>query len=199
MKKRIITSVIITVIFALIIVTSSFIALVNISTINDAKETLALYNSILAKEETFSEVDLSLYKFKGNLVRFTVINKDGDVTFDNEVSGLDNHNNRPEIIDAFDDLVNYFKEHKLFDAYYQELEYLAVLHIFILASVRVLKANRKHPLLKIFRSYVKENFPNYKQNPYLNRLTKKERIILKFLDSGNFMALDALLKIRNII
>ena len=44
MKKRIITSVIITVIFALIIVTSSFIALVNISTINDAKETLALYN-----------------------------------------------------------------------------------------------------------------------------------------------------------
>ena len=104
-----------------------------------------------------------------------------------------------EIIDAFDDLVNYFKEHKLFDAYYQELEYLAVLHIFILASVRVLKANRKHPLLKIFRSYVKENFPNYKQNPYLNRLTKKERIILKFLDSGNFMALDALLKIRNII
>ena len=72
MKKRIITSVIITVIFALIIVTSSFIALVNISTINDAKETLALYNSILAKEETFSEVDLSLYKFKGNLVRFTV-------------------------------------------------------------------------------------------------------------------------------
>jgi len=102
MKKRIITSVIITVIFALIIVTSSFIALVNISTINDAKETLALYNSILAKEETFSEVDLSLYKFKGNLVRFTVINKDGDVTFDNEVSGLDNHNNRQEIIDAFE-------------------------------------------------------------------------------------------------
>ena len=47
-----------------------------------------------------------------------------------------------EIIDAFDDLLNYFKEHKLFDAYYQELEYLAVLHIFILVSVRVLKAKK---------------------------------------------------------
>ena len=35
MKKRIITSVVITVIFALIIVTSSFIALVNINTIDD--------------------------------------------------------------------------------------------------------------------------------------------------------------------
>ena len=35
-------------------------------------------------------------------MRFTVINKDGDVTFDNEVSGLDNHNNRQEIIDAFE-------------------------------------------------------------------------------------------------
>ena len=42
MKKRIITSVVITVVFALIIVTSSFIALVNVNTINDAKEILSI-------------------------------------------------------------------------------------------------------------------------------------------------------------
>ncbi len=104
-----------------------------------------------------------------------------------------------EILDAFEDLIYYFKEHKLYNTYHKELEFLAILHILVAASVRVLKADRKHPLLKTFQTYVKSNFPNYKQNFYLNRLSKKERIILKFLDSGNFMALDALLKIRNII
>ena len=100
MKKRIITSVVITVIFALIIVTSSFIALVNINTIDDAKETLSIYNVCFSKGN-YSKEDLSIYKFKGNSVRFTVVNKDGDVLFDNETNNLENHKDRQEIIDAF--------------------------------------------------------------------------------------------------
>ena len=100
MKKRIITSVVITVIFALIIVTSSFIALVNINTIDDAKETLSIYKVCFSKGN-YSKEDLSIYKFKGNSVRFTVVNKDGDVLFDNETNNLENHKDRQEIIDAF--------------------------------------------------------------------------------------------------
>lgn len=101
MKKKIITLVVITVIFALVIVTSCFIGLVNISTIKDAKETLAIYNECVAREDYKDSKLLSLYKFKDNLVRFTVINKEGEVIFDNEITKLDNHNNRQEIIDAF--------------------------------------------------------------------------------------------------
>lgn len=101
MKKKIITLVVITVIFALVIVTSCFIGLVNISTIKDAKETLAIYNECVARKDYKDSKLLSLYKFKDNLVRFTVINKEGEVIFDNEIAKLDNHNNRQEIIDAF--------------------------------------------------------------------------------------------------
>lgn len=101
MKKKIITLVVITVIFALVIVTSCFIGLVNISTIKDAKETLAIYNECVVREDYKDSKVLSLYKFKDNLVRFTVINKEGEVIFDNEITKLDNHNNRQEIIDAF--------------------------------------------------------------------------------------------------
>lgn len=101
MKKKIITLVVITVIFALVIVTSCFIGLVNISTIKDAKETLSIYNECVVREDYKDSKLLSLYKFKDNLVRFTVINKEGEVIFDNEITKLDNHNNRQEIIDAF--------------------------------------------------------------------------------------------------
>ena len=65
MKKRIITSVVITVIFALIIVTSSFIVLLNINNINDAKEVLSIYNICFSKGDYTNE-DVSIYKFKGN-------------------------------------------------------------------------------------------------------------------------------------
>lgn len=80
--------------------TSSFIALVNINTIDDAKETLSIYNVCFSKGN-YSKEDLSIYKFKGNSVRFTVVNKDGDVLFDNETNNLENHKDRQEIIDAF--------------------------------------------------------------------------------------------------
>lgn len=100
MKKRIITSVLITVVFALIIVTSSFIALLNINTISDAKETLALYNICFSKEN-YNIQDLSLYKFKDNAVRFTVIDNNGDVILDSEKNGLENHRDREEVINAF--------------------------------------------------------------------------------------------------
>ena len=80
--------------------TSSFIVLVNINTINDAKEALAIYNLSLSKGDYTNE-DLSIYKFKGNSVRFTVVNRDGEVIFDSERSVLDNHKDRQEIIDAF--------------------------------------------------------------------------------------------------
>ena len=85
----------------MVIVTSCFIGLVNISTIKDAKETLAIYNECVVREDYKDSKLLSLYKFKDNLVRFTVINKEGEVIFDNEITKLDNHNNRQEIIDAF--------------------------------------------------------------------------------------------------
>ena len=57
MKKRIITLVVITVVFALIIVTSSFIALVNVNTINDAKEILSIYNLLIADDIKNNDYD----------------------------------------------------------------------------------------------------------------------------------------------
>ena len=78
----------------------------NINTINDAKEALAIYNLSLSKGDYTNE-DLSIYKFKGNSVRFTVVNKDGDVIFDNETSDLENHKDRQEIIDAFNNIARY--------------------------------------------------------------------------------------------
>lgn len=101
MKKRILVSSLITVIFALIIVTSSFIALLNVKEINRTKDTLASYNDIIIRY-----IDLEYYNFNDFIinkskVRFTVVDKAGNVIKDSANDNLENHSSREEIINAF--------------------------------------------------------------------------------------------------
>ena len=95
-------TVIVTVIFALIIVASSFSALMNIQEFSDTKELLSIYNQIVIDNRGVEGFDYSLYTVKGNSVRFTVIENDGTVIFDTEeeVSNLENHSDRIEIKEA---------------------------------------------------------------------------------------------------
>ncbi len=99
-----------------------------------------------------------------------------------------------EIIDAIDDVLSYYKEKNLFERYYFILEYLAIVHIFLLASVRVIKLDRKHPLLKQFRLYIETQFPHYKKNPLLSRMNQKEKIVFRCLSAGRYFILSKLLK-----
>lgn len=102
MKKRILFSSLITVIFALIIVTCSFIALVNIKGIEITKETLKTYNDILIKTEGMNSDFVEEFHINDSEVRFTFIDKNGNVIKDTENKKLENHLNREEVLSAFE-------------------------------------------------------------------------------------------------
>ena len=102
MKKRILFSSLITVIFALIIVTCSFIALVNIKGIEVTKETLKTYNDILIKTEGMNSDFVEEFHINDSEVRFTFIDKNGNVIKDTENKNLENHLNREEVLSAFE-------------------------------------------------------------------------------------------------
>lgn len=101
MKKRILTSSIITVLFAIIIVNCSFIALINIKEVEKTKEILKNYNNILIASNDFSEANISNFKINNLQVRFTIIDKEGNVLYDNLNKNLEYHGDRDEIIKAF--------------------------------------------------------------------------------------------------
>lgn len=105
MKKRIIISSLVTVIFALVLLFLSLIELINIQDIGRAKEILSVYNELFIKEIKESNVDLSKFKIDNNQVRFTIINKRGNVLFDteNDEKFSDNHLDREEIQKAFNE------------------------------------------------------------------------------------------------
>ncbi|NLK93773.1 MAG: HAMP domain-containing protein [Clostridiales bacterium] len=102
MKKKIFTSVIVTVTFALVIITSFFVLFYNVNEMNEIKRDLKDFNEYLIKTDIENENLINNYRIKGNNVRCTIIGVDGAVLFDNENDNLDNHSDREEIVQAFE-------------------------------------------------------------------------------------------------
>jgi len=102
MKKRIIIFNIIIVLFALVILTSSFVALVNVNEIERTKELLSSYNEIMILNQNFTDENLENFKVNDIKVRFTLVDKKGDVIFDSSNEKLENHLDREEIIKAIE-------------------------------------------------------------------------------------------------
>lgn len=102
-----------------------------------------------------------------------------------------------EILDAMKDLVSYFKEEGKYEDFKAELEYLAILHVYITASVRVLNADPKHRLLQELSEFMKEYFPNYKSNKYIPRLGRNKRLIMSLLDRKMYGMIRQLFKLKS--
>ncbi|WP_054199641.1 ATP-binding protein [Clostridium baratii] len=97
MKKKIVTSVIITVIFALVIITTSFMALSSIQEVENTKGILKHYNEIISKLISNNDYDFKDFKINNTEVRVTIINKDNKVIYDTaDEKGMD-YSNKDEI------------------------------------------------------------------------------------------------------
>lgn len=104
-----------------------------------------------------------------------------------------------EILDAFDDVLNYIKEYPEFKKYYPEIEYLAIYNIYIAAVVRVINArkvkNRKEILNKLI-NYVEKKFPNYRENKYLDNLDKNKRIIYNLIIHKKYLVIKLIFLVK---
>jgi len=118
MKNKILTSVIITVLFAILIVTSSFMMLINLEEIKNTKEELKNINSIISGINDVADISQNDYdglKKLNNLkinninVRFTLIDNNGIVVYDNEEKSSENHKDRIEVKEALEKGEGYSK------------------------------------------------------------------------------------------
>lgn len=102
-----------------------------------------------------------------------------------------------EILDALDDLLSWFRERGLFETYRSELEYLTLYHVYLTSSARVLRLDRKSPLLREFAAYTREKFPDYRKNPYLpTRLSRNEKLLLALLERGHYRLVETIFRLK---
>lgn len=79
-----------------------------------------------------------------------------------------------DIIPAFNFVVDFFKKNEIFEQYYLELEWLAIQHVLLYSTARIFYVEFNVSAARKLTNYVKNYFPNYKNNPYIGR--KNEEI-----------------------
>lgn len=101
-----------------------------------------------------------------------------------------------EILEAFDDLLGWFRENGLFERYYNELSRLAVDHVLLAASVRVACIDPTSELLWQFSDYVNTQFPDWRGNPYLQQLPRRHRLLVPLLLKKHYGTVRALFRLK---
>ena len=97
MKKKIISSVMITVLFAVTIVMIFFMALYNVQEINKTRNSLRDFNDFVLSVGIDDERIFEHYKIDGVEVRTTILDSNCDVLYDSFDWNLENHSDREEI------------------------------------------------------------------------------------------------------
>lgn len=105
-----------------------------------------------------------------------------------EGSTMNNNNIKRnlELIEAFDSLIDYCKDKKIYNKAKDEIEFLCIYHMYIFAITRVLNTNNNYKakiaIINKFRDYINSNFPNFKQNKYLYLLPKRRKLIYNLIN-----------------
>lgn len=104
-----------------------------------------------------------------------------------------------EILAAFDDIVGWYREHGFYSNSKAEIEFQAIQHIWLAATVRVLTIDRKHHLIRDFRAYMEEHFPDFAENPYLPKLDSNKMLIHRLLLKGRYSTVRMIFKIKALL
>lgn len=147
-------------------------------------EDLAFTLKAIMNSNTFAFIDEPLYDY---LIR--------------EGSTMNNSNvqRNLEILDAFNDILSYIQHNKK-EEYFNKIEFLAIDHIYISAIVRVLKAEAddkvKRETINKLIDYMNKKFPNYKNNKYINTLSKNRKIIYKLINIKMYGLINLIFKVK---
>ena len=101
-----------------------------------------------------------------------------------------------EILEAFDDLLGWYQAQGLQERYAKELCALTVEHVLLAASVRVARADPRHPLLEAFRAYTDKTFPEWEHNSYLRTLPKPKTLALWLIKGRHYKTLSQLFRLK---
>lgn len=104
-----------------------------------------------------------------------------------------------EIIPAVDDVVAFYREHGLGERLRDELEFLAFYCQFLTSSVRVNLCDWRSPVQEELMRNFLEKFPQYEKNPYVQRMSRRHRLLTRLLMNRRRFAVHVLMKANNLL
>lgn len=121
-----------------------------------------------------------------------------------EGSTMNNNNIKKnlDILAAFDSILNYILENKEYQKYSDEIEFIAIYHIYITAITRIINikyTKGKKEIINKLIKYMNEKFPNYKNNKYLYLLNRNKRIIYNLIKYKLYFIVKIIFIVKGII
>ena len=86
-----------------------------------------------------------------------------------------------DMISSVQSVLEFYRKNNIFEENRDELCFLAVMHVMVLCTLRVSSEDTKHPLLKRFYDFTKENFADFETNKFVrSNLSKRHKLIFFF-------------------
>lgn len=167
------------------------------------KRSLLLNNNISFMEKLYYE-DLAFslkslvlankISYVNEPLYYYIIREGSTMTSTNVIKNLD-------IIKAFEDVITFLKNNKLYEKYYSEIEFMAIDNLYISTIVRVIRSNasknKKNEIISKLLKYFNDNFNNYKKNKYLSTLNKNRKTIYNLINLKQYWMISFIFKIKN--
>ena len=118
-------------------------------------------------------------------------------------STMNNQNARKnlEILDAMNEIIKYYKNVDKYEKSYQEIEFLAIYHIYITTIVRVIMIDEvdrkeKYKIISQLSYYMNNNFPLYTKNKYNKDMNINRKIVFILLKFKLYRVIKILLSMK---
>ncbi len=100
-----------------------------------------------------------------------------------------------QILDAFEEVIDYYTQRGVYEQYRTEIEFLAIKHIFIAASVRLIRADARALLAQLHHGF-EALFPDYRRNPYIPTLDRNKKLIFHLIKHKMYAAVKLIFSIK---
>ena len=104
-----------------------------------------------------------------------------------------------EIIDAVDTMNTYYRENGLFEKFRDQLEYFTFYNELIAATVRINLIDPRSPAQDRLLDYFLAEFPNYHENPYVKKMSRKYKLLDKLITRRRHGAVHLLMKLNDLL
>ena len=104
-----------------------------------------------------------------------------------------------EMIQVVDEILSFYNRIGKYDQFYKQLEYMAFYNQFLTSCTRVNLANPNSPVQNsLVEDFIKK-FPTYRENPYVNSMPSKYKLLEKFISKKMWLPVHLIMKLNNII
>ncbi|HCT63559.1 MAG TPA: glycosyl transferase family 2 [Erysipelotrichaceae bacterium] len=114
----------------------------------------------------------------------------------NSIMGSGENPKQYDIFEIIESTLSYLKSNLLIKEYYEEFEYVCIEQLMLYGGFRFLKSKDYANLFDKSFKFMSMNFPNWKNNRYINSLPKKYQAYLKLISKQSIHIFRSLFKIK---